>query len=585
MTPNSITVRHAAARRYVWRSTRRLRRDGCSSRSAGSPTRTTRCSPWPWAPTRSASSSPRRRARSPPQHVYDITRRLPPEILTVGVFRDELPQPGDRHRQPRRAAGRPAARPRDRRRWSPRSPTQIRWVIKAFAAGSPDARARRRVRHRPRSSSTRRRPAPGEVFDWSLARRGARGPAAHPGRRARPRTTSPTAVRKVQPWGVDVSTGVEKSPGRKDPLKVKAFIERARAAAPRAAPRARRRCPTTGPTTSERRDESVRSMAEPSGRPALRRVRWSLRPRDAGAGVPGARGRVPRGVGRPGVPRRARHDRCATTPAGRRSSPSATTSASELGIRLLLKREDLNHTGSHKINNVLGQALLAKRMGKTRLVAETGAGQHGVATRHRRGAAGHGVQGVHGRGRRRAPGAERVPHAPARRRGRGRAQRQPHAEGRGQRGDARLGRHRRDDPLLPRLGDGPAPVPVDGARVPPGDRRRGPRAVPRRCSATCPTSSSPASAAARTRSASSPASSTTARRLVGVEPAGGAAVGHGVPGVVHGMRSYLMQDEYGQVLEAAVDLGRPRLPGRRPGALATSPRSAGPSTRRSPTPR
>src|SRR3954463_6229800 len=52
----------------------------------------------------------------------------------------------------------------------------------------------------------------------------------------------------------------------------------------------------------------------------------------------------------------------------------------QLGVRLLLKREDLNHTGSHKINNVLGQALLAKRMGKRRLVAETGAGQHGVAT-------------------------------------------------------------------------------------------------------------------------------------------------------------------------------------------------------------
>src|SRR6185369_14285875 len=52
----------------------------------------------------------------------------------------------------------------------------------------------------------------------------------------------------------------------------------------------------------------------------------------------------------------------------------------ELGLRLLLKREDLNHTGSHKINNVLGQALLAQRMGKRRLVAETGAGQHGVAT-------------------------------------------------------------------------------------------------------------------------------------------------------------------------------------------------------------
>lgn len=50
------------------------------------------------------------------------------------------------------------------------------------------------------------------------------------------------------------------------------------------------------------------------------------------------------------------------------------------GVRIFLKQEDLNHTGSHKINNVLGQALLAKRMGKTRVIAETGAGQHGVAS-------------------------------------------------------------------------------------------------------------------------------------------------------------------------------------------------------------
>ena len=50
------------------------------------------------------------------------------------------------------------------------------------------------------------------------------------------------------------------------------------------------------------------------------------------------------------------------------------------GAKIYLKREDLNHTGSHKLNNVLGQALLAKKMGKTRLIAETGAGQHGVAT-------------------------------------------------------------------------------------------------------------------------------------------------------------------------------------------------------------
>ena len=50
------------------------------------------------------------------------------------------------------------------------------------------------------------------------------------------------------------------------------------------------------------------------------------------------------------------------------------------GARVFLKREDLAHTGSHKINNVLGQALLTRRMGKTRIIAETGAGQHGVAS-------------------------------------------------------------------------------------------------------------------------------------------------------------------------------------------------------------
>ncbi|MBM3276260.1 MAG: tryptophan synthase subunit beta, partial [Candidatus Sericytochromatia bacterium] len=65
--------------------------------------------------------------------------------------------------------------------------------------------------------------------------------------------------------------------------------------------------------------------------------------------------------------------------------PSPLTEAKRLSAhygkgRIALKREDLNHTGSHKINNALGQVLLAKRMGKTRIIAETGAGQHGVAT-------------------------------------------------------------------------------------------------------------------------------------------------------------------------------------------------------------
>ena len=75
-------------------------------------------------------------------------------------------------------------------------------------------------------------------------------------------------------------------------------------------------------------------------------------------------------------------DRLQTHYTGRPSPLYEATRLSEHagGARLFLKREDLNHTGSHKINNVLGQALLARQMGKTRVIAETGAGQHGVAT-------------------------------------------------------------------------------------------------------------------------------------------------------------------------------------------------------------
>ncbi|EUA91062.1 tryptophan synthase, beta subunit [Mycobacterium ulcerans str. Harvey] len=75
-------------------------------------------------------------------------------------------------------------------------------------------------------------------------------------------------------------------------------------------------------------------------------------------------------------------DRLQTHYAGRPSPLYEATRLSEHAgsARIFLKREDLNHTGSHKINNVLGQALLARRMGKTRVIAETGAGQHGVAT-------------------------------------------------------------------------------------------------------------------------------------------------------------------------------------------------------------
>mgnify|MGYP000208228213 CR=1 FL=1 len=79
------------------------------------------------------------------------------------------------------------------------------------------------------------------------------------------------------------------------------------------------------------------------------------------------------------------------------------------GAKIYLKREDLNHTGSHKINNVLGQVLLAKKMGKKRVLAETGVGQHGVATAT---AAALMVwnDGLYGAARYRTPGLERIPH-------------------------------------------------------------------------------------------------------------------------------------------------------------------------------
>jgi len=63
-----------------------------------------------------------------------------------------------------------------------------------------------------------------------------------------------------------------------------------------------------------------------------------------------------------------------------RPSPLTLTTRFAPGKRLYLKREDLNHTGAHKINNALGQTLLTRRLGKSRVIAETGAGQHGVAT-------------------------------------------------------------------------------------------------------------------------------------------------------------------------------------------------------------
>ena len=112
----------------------------------------------------------------------------------------------------------------------------------------------------------------------------------------------------------------------------------------------------------------------------LRALRRSLRPRDADRRARRAGGGLPAHLRARGLPQRAR--RPARHYAGRPTPLYFARRASEAlgGARVYLKREDLAHTGAHKINNVLGQALLARFMGKRRVIAETGAGQHGVAT-------------------------------------------------------------------------------------------------------------------------------------------------------------------------------------------------------------
>jgi tryptophan synthase beta chain len=221
----------------------------------------------------------------------------------------------------------------------------------------------------------------------------------------------------------------------------------------------------------------------------------------------------------------------------------------ELGLRLLLKREDLNHTGSHKINNVLGQALLARRMGKRRLVAETGAGQHGVAT-----ATAASLLGMECAVYMGEVDVERQALNVFRMKLLG-AEVFPVSSGSRTLKDA-VNEAMRDwvatvETTHYCLGSvmGPHPYPwmVRELQRVIGDEAR------TQCRAL--TGGDPDVVVACVGGGSNAAGifsgfvDTTAR-LVGTEAAGGAAIGRGVPGVVHGMKSYLMQDEYGQVLEA-----------------------------------
>jgi tryptophan synthase beta chain len=222
----------------------------------------------------------------------------------------------------------------------------------------------------------------------------------------------------------------------------------------------------------------------------------------------------------------------------------------ELGVRVLLKREDLTHTGSHKINNVIGQGLLTLEMGKGRMLAETGAGQHGVATATA--AALFGLECIVYMGevdmdrqelnvfRMRLLGAEVVPVTSGSRTLKDAVN------------EALRAWVASVDSTHYCLGSvmGPHPYPwmVREFQRVIGDEAR------EQCRALLG-GADPDLVVACVGGGSNAAGTFagfvgTDARLVGVEAAGGSAVGRGVPGVLHGMRSYLLQDEWGQILEA-----------------------------------
>ena len=221
-----------------------------------------------------------------------------------------------------------------------------------------------------------------------------------------------------------------------------------------------------------------------------------------------------------------------------------------LGVRVLLKREDLAHTGSHKINNVIGQALLTRRMGKQRVIAETGAGMHGVATATA--AALFGLECVVYMGEvdieRQAQNVFRMTLLGAEVR--------PVASG------SRTLKDAINDALRDWVASvesthycigsvmGPHPYPwmVREFQRIVGDEAR------EQCRALLE-GNDPDFVVACVGGGSNAAGTfagfvDTSAQLIGAEAAGGAAISRGIPGVVHGSKSFLLQDEHGQVLEA-----------------------------------
>jgi phosphoribosylanthranilate isomerase len=163
-----------------------------------------------------------------PSKVREIVRRLPPEIVTVGVFRDELPKRildimQEAHLQGAQMHGHESVGV------SAEVSAGVRFSIKALVAGSPDAK-RADAFACDAVLIDGLSPGSGEVFDWGLMNEIPLGlrlilsGGLHPGNVAE-------GIDRVRPWGVDVSSGVEKSHGLKDPVKMRQFIANARAAA------------------------------------------------------------------------------------------------------------------------------------------------------------------------------------------------------------------------------------------------------------------------------------------------------------------------------------------------------------------
>jgi phosphoribosylanthranilate isomerase len=162
------------------------------------------------------------------QAVYDITRRLPPEVLTVGVFRDEHPS---RVVEIANKANVKAVQLHGgSKEQSKEVAASIRWVIKAFGSDSSHLSEADQygtdLVHLDAPS-----PGSGKVFDWRLASDVPDSVRLILAGGLDPDNVA-DAIEIVEPWGVDVASGVEASPGKKDPTKVRRFIANARAAAP-----------------------------------------------------------------------------------------------------------------------------------------------------------------------------------------------------------------------------------------------------------------------------------------------------------------------------------------------------------------